>query len=111
MVDKADPDFTIAPGVRVMNSGAGHVEGLLALLVELPGMGDLLLASDVCYAAANLGPPPVLLGTASVFDSLGMVQAAHRLTPVAHEIGAEVWFGHDPDRYTGLTKAPDGYYE
>ncbi len=111
IVDRTDPDFTIAPGVRVLNFGAGHVEGLLALLVELPAMGNLLLASDVCYAAANLGPPPVLPGTASVFDSLGMVKAARRLTHISQEIGAEVWFGHDPEQYTGLIKAPDGFYE
>lgn len=111
IVDRTDPDFTIVPGVRVLNFGAGHVEGLLALLVELPGAGNLLLASDICYAAANLGPPAVLPGTASVFDSVGMVQAARRLTRVADEIGAEVWFGHDPDQYADLIKAPEGFYE
>lgn len=111
IVDRTDPDFILVPGVRVLNFGAGHVEGLLALLVELPGTGNLLLASDVCYAGANLGPPLVLPGTASVFDSLGMVQAARRLTRTAEETGAEIWFGHDPDQYSDLVKAPDGVYE
>jgi len=111
VVDRADPDFTLVPGVRVLNFGAGHVEGLLALLVELPGAGNILLASDVCYAKANLGPPPVLPGTTSIFDSLGMVHSARRLTRTAEETGAEIWFGHDPEQYQQLTKAPDGFYE
>lgn len=111
IVDRTDPDFTLVPGVRILNFGSGHVEGLLALLVELPGMGNLLLASDVCYAGVNLGPPPLLPGTASVFDSLGMVQAARRLSHTGDELGAEIWFGHDPDQYAGLLKAPDGLYE
>ncbi len=111
IVDRSDPDFTLVPGVRVLNFGAGHVEGLLALLVELPGSGSLLLASDVCYAKSNLGPPPALPGTASVFDSLGMVHAARRLIQTAEETGAEIWFGHDADQYPTLIKAPDGFYE
>jgi N-acyl homoserine lactone hydrolase len=111
IVDRHDPDFTLVPGVRVLNFGPGHVEGLLALLVELPGYGELLLASDVCYAQPNLGPPPILPGTASVYDSVGMVQSARRLTRTAEELGAEIWFGHDPEQYRRLRKAPDGFYE
>ena len=111
IVDRTDPDFTLVPGVRVLNFGAGHVEGLLALLVELPSTETLLLASDVCYAAANLGPPLLLPGTTSIFDSRGMARAARRLSHTADELGAEIWFGHDPDQYSRLLKAPDSFYE
>lgn len=111
IVDRDDPDFTLVPGVRVLNFGSGHVEGLLALLLELPGHGQLLLASDVCYARPNLGPPATLPGTTSVFDSLGMLQSARRLSRLADELAADIWFGHDPDQYATLRKAPDGFYE
>jgi hypothetical protein len=53
----------------------------------------------------------MLPGTASIFDSLGMVRSAERLQRIAADHEAEIWFGHDPDQFRDLIKAPDGFYQ
>ena len=106
-----EAEFTLVPGVTVHNFGSGHVEGLLGMTLDLPETGRIMLASDICYARVNLGPPPVLPGTTSAFDTLGMIRSARRLSEMEREDGAQIWFGHDPEQYAGMIKAPDGCYE
>jgi N-acyl homoserine lactone hydrolase len=111
IIDPHEPHVPIYDGLTLLNLGAGHVEGMLGLDVSLPEAGRLLLVSDACYGHANWGPPPVLPGIGSVFDSVGMFRTMTRLRNLAAATGADVWFGHDPDQFASLRKGPDSYYE
>jgi len=109
-IEEGEEGWSIVPGVELLNFGAGHTEGDLGLQVQLPRSGALVLASDACYSAVNLGPPVVLPGSSALIDSRGMLATARRLQRL-QQAGAEVWFGHDPEQYSELFKAPDGCYE
>jgi N-acyl homoserine lactone hydrolase len=109
-VDRSDGDLRIAPGVTVLNFGPGHTDGDLGLMIEMPDSGPLVLAGDACYNSVNLGPPTVLPGSNAFVDSQGLMRTAHRLRRLATEEGATVWFGHDPEQYSKLVKAPAGFY-
>jgi N-acyl homoserine lactone hydrolase len=109
-IDRSDGDLRIAPGVTVLNFGPGHTDGDLGLMIELPDSGPLVLAGDACYNSVNLGPPTVLPGSNALSDSQGLMRTAHRLRRLIAEEGATVWFGHDPEQYSKLVKAPAGFY-
>ena len=87
-------------------------KGCWASQLRCAAQAAFVLASDICYAKVNLGPPLVLPGTTSVFDSLGIIEAlAAYLTSSMKKEHRSGKFGHDPDQYRELTKAPDGFYE
>jgi N-acyl homoserine lactone hydrolase len=109
-IDRSDGDLRIAPGVTVLNFGAGHTDGDLGLMVEMPDSRLLVLAGDACYNSVNLGPPTVLPGSNAFVDSQGLMRTAHRLRRLITEERATVWFGHDPEQYSKLVKAPAGFY-
>jgi N-acyl homoserine lactone hydrolase len=111
IVDDIDQEIPIYDGVRVLNLGPGHSEGLLALHVSLPDTGALILASDACYGQENWGPPTVLPGVGAIFDNLGMVRTISRLRRVASETDATIWFGHDAEQFAALRKGLDDFYE
>ncbi len=111
IVDRDMGDQSLFDGVTILNLGSGHVEGLLGLSIAMPESGVIILASDACYSQANFGPPPVLPGVGSIYDSLGMLRTAERLRAYARETRGTIWFGHDPDQFATLRKSPDGYYE
>lgn len=109
-VDAADADFLLVPGVKVLNFGPSHAEGMLGLSLQLPETGHIVLAADACYAKENLGPPPILPGSTLMVDSVGMVRTNARLVQMMNEEGAEIWFGHDRNQFAQMVKAPHGYY-
>jgi hypothetical protein len=79
--------------------------------IDMPETGTIILASDACYAKVNFGPPPVLPGAPALYDSIGMIQTAERLRELERSSHGAVWFGHDPEQFKTLRKAPDAYYE
>jgi len=109
-LDASTPEMTLYDGVTVLNLGPGHTEGMLGVLIALPDFGAVLLASDACYGSANFGPPTVLPGAPSIYDSVGMLHTIDRLRMLVRRHKAQLWFGHDPEQFAALRKSPDGYY-
>jgi glyoxylase-like metal-dependent hydrolase (beta-lactamase superfamily II) len=97
------------PGVKFVTLGAGHSFGILALLVELPKSGNILIASDAIYGRVNIGPPVRPPGV--IMDGDGYRKSLDFLLSVAGKYEATLWYGHDLEQFETLTKADDGYYE
>jgi N-acyl homoserine lactone hydrolase len=94
-------DTDIGPGLRVL-SVPGHVAGQLALMVTLQDTGMVLLTSDAISRPAEVDE-----GFAAADDPVQARLSAARLMALAQ--GAFTIWGHCPDQWAGLRKAP-AYY-
>ena len=65
-------EVQLVEGIKIINFGAGHAYGMLGLHVELPGHGNVLLASDAVYTKESYGPPVKPPGI--LYDSVGYSQ-------------------------------------
>jgi glyoxylase-like metal-dependent hydrolase (beta-lactamase superfamily II) len=97
------------PGVRFITLGPGHAFGILALLIQLPGAGNIILASDAIYSSINVGPPALPPGV--IMDHAGWHKSFDFLQEKAKEYDAQLWYGHDMEQFNSLIKADDGFYE
>jgi glyoxylase-like metal-dependent hydrolase (beta-lactamase superfamily II) len=103
-----EPEREIFPRITILNFGAGHSHGMLGLLVDLPGAGKILCAGDAVYNRENVGPPIRLAG--NMVDADGFVRAIERISALAGELGAQLWYGHDEEQFASLIKSTEGYY-
>lgn len=98
-----DGDTRIGPGLQLMLT-PGHAPGQMSLLVELPGTGPLLLTSD-----AISRPEEIAEGFAGAPDPEAARDSAARLMALAEERGAFIIYGHWPEQWSTLRKAPEAY--
>jgi len=105
-IGAAESDKQLHDEVRLLNLGRGHAFGMLALAVDLPETGRILLASDAVYCAENL--TGMLPG--AVEDETGYRATLARLSDLANA-GAEIWYGHDPRQFAMLRTSVEGWYE
>ncbi len=96
-------------GITIYNLGSGHSYGMLALLVELPVTGNILMVADAVYTRTNFGPPVKAPGI--IYDSLGFARTVETIRKIATEKNATIWFGHDDEQFATLIKSNEGYYE
>lgn len=96
-------DTDIGPGFRLLFT-PGHTPGQLALLLKLPRTGTVLLTSD-----AVSRPTEPQEGFEGAWDADLAQRHASRLMELASEKQARVIFGHCPDQWNTLKKAPDRY--
>ncbi|GHF71529.1 MBL fold metallo-hydrolase [Seohaeicola zhoushanensis] len=96
-------DVQIGPGFTVLFC-PGHAPGQLSLLIELPETGPVLYTSDAISRPAEIGE-----GFAGSWDVPLACHHGERLTRLASERGATIIWGHCPDQWHGLRKAPDAY--
>ena len=96
-----DKDTQIGPDLRVLFC-PGHVAGQLALWVELPDSGSVLLTSD-----AISRPAEVVEGFDTADDPEAAISSALHILKLAERAGALVIYGHCPDQWPVLPKAPD----
>jgi glyoxylase-like metal-dependent hydrolase (beta-lactamase superfamily II) len=96
-------------GIKIISLGSGHSYGILALLVELPKTGNVIMTSDAIYGSVNVGPPVTPPGV--IMDPRGWIKSFHYLQEKSHEYGAQLWYGHDLDQFNTLVKSDEGYYE
>ncbi|NKB28710.1 MAG: MBL fold metallo-hydrolase [Rhodobacteraceae bacterium] len=94
-------DTRIGPGLRVLLV-PGHAPGQLALLVELPETGPVLIVSDAISHPAEIDE-----AFAGSWDEERAIASGARLMALAEEIGALVIYGHSPDQWPGLKKTPE----
>ena len=96
-------DTRIGPGFDVLQA-PGHAPGQLAMLVELPNTGPVLLTSDAISRPAEIDER---FDTAP--DPATALASARRLMDLAQARGAFVVYGHDPAQWATLRKAPAFY--
>ncbi len=96
-------DFHLAPGFEVLLC-PGHAPGQLAFMVRLPHTGWVLLTSDAISRAAEIDE-----GFAGSWDVPLAVHHGARLMQLAQARDALVIFGHSPQQWPDLRKAPDWF--
>jgi N-acyl homoserine lactone hydrolase len=98
-----DSDTQLGPGLRVLHV-PGHAPGQLALEVDLPETGPVLLTSDAISRPAELAE-----GFAGSWDVSQAQASGARLMQRATDRGAFVIYGHCPQQWPTLRKAPVAY--
>lgn len=98
-----DKDTQIGPGLRVLFT-PGHVAGQLALWLDLPDSGPVLLTSD-----AISRPAEVEEGFDTADDPEAAISSALRILKLAAGAEATVIYGHCPAQWPLLPKAPDSF--
>jgi len=96
-------DIDLCEGVRILLT-PGHAPGQLSLLVTLPETGKLLLTGDAISRPAELRE-----GFAGSWDEAEASRNANRLMALAKAGGATIIYGHCPDQWPVLPKAPEFY--
>ena len=98
-----DGDCDIGPGFRALFS-PGHAPGQLAFMVELPATGAVLMTSDAISRPAEVDEQ---FDTAPNPDQA--CSSAARLLALAAAADAFIIYGHCPQQWTTLKKAPNAY--
>jgi len=98
-----DADLALFPGCEVLHC-PGHAPGQLAFRLQLPQTGAVLLTSD----AINRPSEPAE-GFAGSWNVALAIHHAHRLLSLATQTGAQIIYGHGPDQWPTLRKAPHSY--
>ena len=96
-------DVTLGPGFEVLLV-PGHAPGQLAFLIDLPQTGPVLLTSDAISRAAEIEEK-----FAGSWNEELAIHHGARLMDLAAARGAKVIFGHSPEQWPQLRKAPDWY--
>ncbi len=92
-------DTELMPGLQVLLT-SGHSPGHLSLLLDLPKTGKVLLTVDAISRPAELSEN-LLEGQT--------LQQAQRIMKIAAESNAFVIYGHNPEQWQTLKKAPHFY--
>jgi N-acyl homoserine lactone hydrolase len=92
-----ESDTLLLPGLTVLFT-PGHSPGHLSMLLELPKTGAVLLTCDAISRPEEL--------TDGSLDAQTLFQA-ERLLQLARDRNALVIYGHDPEQWPLLPKAPD----
>jgi N-acyl homoserine lactone hydrolase len=99
---EVEGDVLVGPGLKVLEA-PGHTPGQIALMVELPS-GAILLTSDAISRPAEIEEE-----FAGWWDEAAAIASADRLMKLAAQRDAFVIYGHSPEQWPELKKAPDGY--
>jgi N-acyl homoserine lactone hydrolase len=99
-----DGDADLFPGVRAIVA-PGHARGLQAILVSLPGSGNVLVAGDAIDTREHLERD---LWTHCPEPELAR-RSARRLLRIAEDEDALLLFGHDAGQWRELRLSPDFY--
>ena len=99
-----EDDVELGPGFRVLYS-PGHAPGQLALMLELPDTGVVLLTSDAISRPAEIEEK-----FSGSWDEAKAIVSAARLMWLAKETDAFVIYGHSPEQWPTLKKSPEAYY-
>ncbi|MFN2377422.1 MAG: N-acyl homoserine lactonase family protein [Candidatus Binatia bacterium] len=82
----------------------GHTPGHQSLRLRLDDGREMVLCADACYLRRNLAEMKL---PGVVFDRAMMMESLRRLGAMRDD-GAELVFGHDPEAWTSLPRAPAG---
>ncbi|MFK7838504.1 MAG: MBL fold metallo-hydrolase [Sulfitobacter sp.] len=96
-------DFELGHGFEVLHC-PGHAPGQLAFMVALPQTGWVLLTSDAISRASEIDEK-----FAGSWDDEQAILHGDRLMKLAKAREAFVIFGHSPEQWPDLRKAPDWF--
>lgn len=96
-------DLSLGPGFDVFLC-PGHAPGQLAFMVNLPDTGWMLLTSDAISRAAEIDE-----GFAGSWDVPLAMHHGARLMRLAQDRDAMVIYGHSPQQWPELRKAPEWF--
>ena len=97
---RVEAEMDLCQGLRLIPT-PGHTPGHLSLLVTPQGSRPLLLAADAINRASEPDE-----GFPDAMESAQARLSAQRLAALQQETGAKMIFGHDPDQWRSLPKAP-----
>jgi N-acyl homoserine lactone hydrolase len=103
-----DGDTTLVPGVELIATG-GHMPGHQSVLVRLPGAGVVILAIDAVAAGSDFRPDRQDIGPPDLDPEQTRRSAARLVELARREQAALVVFGHDPEQWPTLRRAPEFY--
>ena len=98
-----EQDMAIGPGFEVLIV-PGHAPGQLAVLLDLPETGPVLLTSDTISRPAEIDEK-----FAGSWDEALAIHHGARLMDIAENRDAFVIYGHSPEQWPELKKAPEWY--
>lgn len=98
-----ESDSAIGPGFDLLMA-PGHTPGQIAVLLDLPQTGSVLLTSD-----AISRPDEIAEGFDSAPDPIAAQASARRILELARGRDAMVIYGHCPAQWPQLKKAPQFY--
>jgi N-acyl homoserine lactone hydrolase len=93
-------DTALMPGLTILST-PGHAPGHLSVLLDLPGAGAVILTADAVSRPAEIAE-----GFATAWNPTLAAASAARLMDLARDRGAAVIWGHCPDQWPRLPKAP-----
>ena len=96
-------DTQLCPGITLLST-PGHAPGHLSLLLRLPRMGHVLLIGD-----AIARPSELQEGFGGAWNHDLARASADKLMDIAQTHNALIIYGHDPEQWPTLKKAPDFY--
>jgi N-acyl homoserine lactone hydrolase len=99
-----DRDTRLANGLALLET-PGHQAGHLSVFLRLPGAGPVILAIDAIYTRVNRERANYLRGA----DPEQGRRSAERLIELQQAEGALMIYGHDPEQWGTLRKAPERY--
>jgi N-acyl homoserine lactone hydrolase len=103
-----DGDTTLLPGIELIET-SGHVPAHQSVLVRLPETGPVLLAIDAVTRSAHFDNDRQEFGPHDM-DIPDTRASTRKLVALAQrEHAALVIYGHDPDQWPRLKRAPDFY--
>jgi N-acyl homoserine lactone hydrolase len=95
-----DQDCDLCAGVTLLTT-PGHAPGHLSLLVHLPQTGPVLLVGDAISRPAEMEE-----GFGGAWDEDLARASAKKVMDLVRSEGALAIYGHDPEQWPGLLKAP-----
>lgn len=96
-------DFDLGPNLRILLV-PGHAPGQMAILLELPESGPMLLVSDAISRPAEIDEK-----FAGSWDEALAMENGARLMELARQREAKVIYGHCPQQWPTLRKTPAHY--
>jgi N-acyl homoserine lactone hydrolase len=99
-----DGDVEIAPGVTLLKT-SGHVPGHMSVLLDLPETGKMVIGIDTIYVQDNLDKD----NWGAYSDPDAARASAKKLQEIAGRENAMLLYGHDPNQWKTLKKAPEYY--
>ena len=109
LVEEHEKELSLTETVTVLNWGAGHAVGMLALDVSLDEAGHVILASDAIYTMENFGPPARPAGYP--VSAVNAARTVDEIRARAQSLNAQVWCGHDMNQFMTLRTSTQGWYE
>ena len=98
-----DSDFDFGKNFTILHV-PGHTPGELSVLLTLPNTGSILLTSDAISRDSEVSE-----GCLDATDPAQAIASANRILDLAKAHNAYVIYGHGPEQWKELKKAPDLY--